>query len=176
MVPEEFYRVLIDIFLSIEKHSGKTSGQGVLNRWKSKQTSFLGVAVIAVVAMLVIPIPTVLLDMLLGISIMMALIILLTTMYSTKSSDFSVFPSLLLITTVYRLALNVSSTRLILLEGPGFDGQLIRSFGEFVVGGNYIIGFIIFLILIFRPDDGDHQRRYKDQRGGGPLHPGRSAR
>ena len=115
-----------------------------------KQTDIiLGVAVVAVVAMLVIPIPTVLLDILLGFSIMIALIILLTTMYSTKSSDFSVFPSLLLITTVYRLALNVSSTRLILLEGPGFDGQLIRSFGEFVVGGNYIIGFIIFLILIF---------------------------
>ncbi len=120
-----------------------------MKKWYEQTDIILGIAVIAVVAMLVIPIPTILLDMLLGVSIMLSLIILLTAMYNTKSSDFSVFPSLLLLTTVYRLSLNVSSTRLILLEGPSFDGQLIRSFGQFVVGGNYIVGFIIFLILIF---------------------------
>ena len=120
-----------------------------MKKWYEQTDVILGIAVIGVVAMLVIPIPSILLDMLLGISIMLSLVILLTAMYNTRSSDFSVFPSLLLITTVYRLSLNVSSTRLILLKGPAFDGQLIRSFGEFVVGGNYIIGFIIFLILIF---------------------------
>ncbi len=120
-----------------------------MKKWYEQTDIILGIAVIGVVAMLVIPIPSMLLDMLLGISIMFSLVILLTAMYNTRSSDFSVFPSLLLITTVYRLSLNVSSTRLILLKGPAFDGQLIRSFGEFVVGGNYIIGFIIFLILIF---------------------------
>ena len=120
-----------------------------MKKWYEQTDILLGIAVVAVVAMLVIPIPAMLLDMLLGISIMIGLITLLTTMYNTKSSDFSVFPSLLLITTVYRLALNVSSTRLILSDGPAFDGQLIRSFGEFVVSGNYIIGFVIFLILIF---------------------------
>ena len=120
-----------------------------MKKWYEQTDILLGIAVVAVMAMLIIPIPAMLLDMLLGISIMIGLITLLTAMYNNKSSDFSVFPSLLLITTVYRLALNVSSTRLILTKGPAFDGQLIRSFGEFVVSGNYIIGFIIFLILIF---------------------------
>ena len=120
-----------------------------MKKWNEQSDIILGIAVIAVVAMLVIPIPAILLDTLLGISIVVGLVVLLTAMYNTKSSDFSVFPSLLLITTVYRLSLNVSSTRLILLDGPSFDGQLIRSFGEFVVGGNYVTGFIIFLILIF---------------------------
>ncbi len=109
----------------------------------------LGIAVIVVVAMLVIPIPTILLDLLLAISIMIGLVTLLTSMTNKKNSSFSVFPSLLLISTVFRLALNVSSTRLILLEGPAFDGQLIRAFGEFVIQRQYVVGFIIFLILVF---------------------------
>jgi flagellar biosynthesis protein FlhA len=66
----------------------------------------------------------------------------------SRSFDFSVFPSLLLISTVFRLALNVSSTRLILLDGSAFDGKIVRSFGNFVVGGNYVVGFIIFIILV----------------------------
>jgi len=109
----------------------------------------LGFAVMAIVAMLIIPLPTILLDFLMGISIMIGLIALLQTMMNQKSSDLSVFPTLLLVTTVFRLALNVSSTRLILLDGPAFDGKLVKAFGDFVVGGNYIIGFVIFLILIF---------------------------
>ena len=120
-----------------------------MKKWYEQLDILLGIAVVSVVAMLIIPIPAMLLDMLLGISIMIGLITLLTAMYNNKSSDFSVFPSLLLVTTVYRLALNVSSTRLILSDGPAFQGQLIRSFGEFVVAGNYVIGFVIFLILIF---------------------------
>jgi len=113
-----------------------------------KNDVLLGIGVIAVVSMLVIPMPTILLDFFLGISIMIGILILLVTMYVPRSFDFSVFPSLLLVTTVYRLALNVSSTRLILLEGAGFDGKIIKAFGNFVVGGNYVVGFIIFIILV----------------------------
>lgn len=117
-------------------------------KWYQQKDIMLGVGVVAVVAMLIIPIPAFLLDTLMGVSIMLGLVTLLVAMYNRETTDFSVFPTLLLVTTVFRLALNVSSTRLILLQGPGFDGQLVRAFGEFVVGGNYVIGFIIFLILI----------------------------
>ncbi len=119
-----------------------------MKKWYEQTDIMLALAVISVIVMLIIPIPTFLLDLLIGINMMLGLIILLTAMYSQESSDFMVFPSLLLLTTVYRLALNVSSTRLILLEGSNFDSKMIRSFGEFVVSGNYIIGLIIFLILI----------------------------
>ncbi|MDH7555132.1 MAG: flagellar biosynthesis protein FlhA [Spirochaetota bacterium] len=116
--------------------------------WMQKSDILLGIGVIAVVTMLVIPLPTFLLDFLMAISIMLGILILLVVMYVPRSFDFSVFPALLLITTVYRLALNVSSTRLILLQGAAFDGKIIRTFGEFVVGGNYVIGFIVFVILV----------------------------
>lgn len=120
-----------------------------MNEWYKQTDIILGIAVISVVAMLVIPIPSFLLDLLMAVSIMIGLITLLNSMINKNNANFSVFPSLLLITTVFRLALNVSSTRLILLKGPAFDAQLIRAFGEFVVQNQYIIGFIIFLILVF---------------------------
>ncbi|MDH5720103.1 MAG: flagellar biosynthesis protein FlhA [Spirochaetia bacterium] len=116
--------------------------------WYKQTDIMLGIGVVAVIAMLVIPMPSMLLDLLLTLSIMISLVTLLTAMFSQKNTDFSVFPSLLLVTTVFRLALNVSTTRLILMKGPAFDGKLIRAFGEFVVGGQYVIGFIIFLILV----------------------------
>ncbi len=115
--------------------------------WMQKSDILIGIGVIAVVGMLVIPLPTALLDFFLSISLMLGLLILLIVMFVPRSYDFSVFPSLLLISTVFRLALNVSSTRLILLEGAAFDGKIIRAFGNFVVGGNYVIGFLIFIIL-----------------------------
>jgi flagellar biosynthesis protein FlhA len=117
-------------------------------RWMQKTDILLGIGVVAVVAMLVIPLPIFLLDLLLAISIMSGILILLVVMFIPRTFDFSVFPSLLLITTVFRLALNVSSTRLILLQGAAFDGKIIRAFGQFVVGGNYVVGFIIFTILV----------------------------
>ncbi|OHD71547.1 MAG: flagellar biosynthesis protein FlhA [Spirochaetes bacterium RBG_16_49_21] len=117
-------------------------------RWMQKTDILLGIGVISVVSMLVIPLPTFLLDFLLSISIMSGILILLIVMFIQRTFDFSVFPSLLLITTVFRLALNVSSTRLILLQGAAFDGKIIRAFGQFVVGGNYVVGFIIFIILV----------------------------
>jgi flagellar biosynthesis protein FlhA len=98
--------------------------------------------------MLIIPLPTFLLDFLISVSLMLGLLILMIVMFVHRSFDFSIFPSLILITTVFRLALNVSSTRLILLQGASFDGKIIKTFGQFVVGGNYVVGFIIFIILI----------------------------
>jgi len=112
-----------------------------------KTDILLGIGVIAVVSMLIIPMPTFLLDFLLSVSIMLGILTLLVVMLVPRSFDFSVFPSLLLVTTVFRLALNVSSTRLILLQGAGFEGKIIRTFGEFVVGGNYVVGMLIFIIL-----------------------------
>ncbi len=102
--------------------------------------------IIAIVIMMIVPMPSFLLTLLLTINITLALIILLVTMYTQESLELSIFPSLLLITTLFRLALNVSSTRLILLKGNA--GALIDAFGNFVVGGNPIVGFVIFLILI----------------------------
>ncbi|MFW6365824.1 MAG: flagellar biosynthesis protein FlhA [Spirochaetota bacterium] len=108
----------------------------------------LGIGVIVVVGMLIIPLPTPLLDFFMIISITIGLLTLLIVMFVPRAFDFSIFPSLLLVATVFRLALNVSSTRLILLHGAAFDGKIIRTFGSFVVGGNYVIGLIIFIILI----------------------------
>jgi len=106
----------------------------------------LVLGVIMVVVMMVIPLPAIILDILLACNITLGLVILMVTMSIKKTLEFSVFPSLLLITTLFRLALNVSSTRLILLDG--YAGEVITSFGNFVVGGNYVVGFVIFAILI----------------------------
>lgn len=106
----------------------------------------LAIAVIAILAILVLPLPPRLLDFMLAFNITLSLIILLVTMYLTKPLDFSVFPGMLLIITLFRLALNVATTRLIL--GQAYAGEVISSFGNFVVGGNYVVGFIIFAILV----------------------------
>jgi len=115
--------------------------------WMKKKDMLFGIGVIAIISMLVIPIPTFMLDFFMAISLMIGILVILIVMFVPKAYDFSVFPSLLLITTVFRLSLNVSSTRLILLEGTAFDGKIVKTFGNFVVGGNYVIGFIIFIIL-----------------------------
>ncbi len=96
--------------------------------------------------MMVVPLPTVLLDMLLAANITGALLVLLVSMFVKKPLDFAVFPSLLLIATLFRLALNISVTRLVLLHG--YAGKVVQSFGHFVVGGSLIVGLVIFLILI----------------------------
>ena len=101
---------------------------------------------IMIVLMMIIPLPTMLLDILLCVNITLSLVIVLVTIYNSEALDFSVFPSLLLITTLFRLALNISTTRLILLEG--YAGEVITAFGNFVVGGNAVVGFIVFLILV----------------------------
>ncbi|MCK4907044.1 MAG: FHIPEP family type III secretion protein, partial [Spirochaetes bacterium] len=108
----------------------------------------LAVAVVAVIFMLIIPIPALMLDGLIAVNLMFSLVVILTVMYMKNAAEFSVFPSLLLMTTVFRLAINVSSTRMILTEGTSFDSKIIKAFGDFVVGGNYVVGIIIFLILV----------------------------
>jgi flagellar biosynthesis protein FlhA len=103
-------------------------------------------SVVLVVTMLVVPLPPVLLDLLITVNISAALTIVVATMYQGRSLDFASFPSLLLLTTMFRLAINVSVTRLILTTGDA--GSVVKAFGEFVVGGNVIVGLVIFLILI----------------------------
>ncbi|MDA8044191.1 MAG: flagellar biosynthesis protein FlhA [Actinomycetota bacterium] len=112
------------------------------------RTGLIGVpaAVIAIVVMLVVPMPSAVLDVLISANMSGAVIILLMTMHVRKPLDFSVFPSVLLVATLFRLALNVSATRLVLLHG--YAGSVISAFGDFVVGGQIVIGLVVFLILI----------------------------
>ncbi len=106
----------------------------------------LAVAVIGILALMVIPIPPIIMDVLIAANITLAIVVLMVSMYLTSPLELSVFPGLLLILTIFRLSLNVASTRLIL--GEAFAGDVINAFGSFVVKGNYIVGFIIFLILV----------------------------
>ena len=102
--------------------------------------------VIGIIVMMVVPLPTFLLDTLIALNITGALLILLTSMFVLRPLDFSVFPALLLVATLFRLALNISATRLVLRDGDA--GKVIHAFGSFVVGGSLVIGLVIFLILI----------------------------
>lgn len=106
----------------------------------------IAVAIITIVVMMIIPLPTLLLDMLICLNITIALLLVMAVIYNKEALDLSIFPSLLLITTLFRLALNISSTRLILLDG--YAGEVITAFGNFVVGGNPVVGFIMFVILV----------------------------
>ena len=115
-----------------------------MNRSLSKL--FVPIGVVGIIMLLVVPIPAPMLDVLIIVNILLALVILLTTMFVRKPLDFSVFPSLLLVATLFRLGLNVASTRLVL--GDGYAGQVIEAFGHVAVGGSLIIGAVIFLILI----------------------------
>ena len=121
---------------------------------KSKFSSILGtnsstmlaVAVMLILGIMLLPMPTFLLDMFLVMNITGALVIIFVAMYVLRPLEFSVFPGLLLIVTLFRLSLNVATTRLIL--GEAYAGEIIATFGNFVVGGNYIVGTVIFLILV----------------------------
>ena len=104
------------------------------------------IGVVAIVLLLVVPIPSALLDVLLATNIAVCLLVLLTAMSIKKPLDFSVFPSLVLIMTLFRLGLNVASTRLVLRDG--YAGQVINAFGHFVIGGSLVIGLVVFLILV----------------------------
>ena len=109
------------------------------------------IGVVTILVVMIIPLPSILLDFLLALNITVAITILLIAMYTLKPLDFFVFPPLLLVTTLFRLSLNVASTRLILLhgnEGAMAAGRVIKSFGSFVVGGNYVVGVIVFVILV----------------------------
>ncbi len=111
----------------------------------------IAVAVVAILGVMLLPLHPLILDLLLSLSIAISIVILVTSIYIQKPLDFSVFPSMLLIVTLFRLSLNIASTRLILLkggEGVSAAGHVIQAFGNFVVGGNYAVGFIIFIILV----------------------------
>lgn len=119
-------------------------------RFSKQGDLLLAGGVVTILFVMLIPLPTPFLDFMLTVSISLGLVVLVTSMFMTSPLEFSIFPSLLLVTTLLRLALNVATTRAILLhgdEGTGAAGSVIQSFGEFVVGGNYVIGIVIFLIL-----------------------------
>ncbi len=109
------------------------------------------VAFIGILMAMILPLHPIVLDFFLALNISFAIVVLITTMYTTAPLEFAIFPSLLLVLTLFRLSLNVASTRLILLhgsEGPLAAGAIIKSFGSFVVGGNYVVGLVVFIILV----------------------------
>lgn len=107
---------------------------------------FLAFGLIMMLGLLLIPLPASMLDFLLALNITLSILVLIVSLYIQSPLDISVFPGLLLVTTLFRLGLNISSTRLILIDG--YAGKVIESFGSFVVGGNYVVGFIVFIILV----------------------------
>jgi flagellar biosynthesis protein FlhA len=112
---------------------------------------FMAIGVLVVLLIVLVPLPTFLLDILLTFSLTIGIIILMVSMYTTNPLNFSVFPSLLLIVTLYRLALNIAATRIILLHGSEGElaaGRVIHTFGQFVVGGSYVVGFVVFAIFV----------------------------
>jgi flagellar biosynthesis protein FlhA len=119
-------------------------------RFSKQGDILLAGGVVTILFVMLVPMPTLFLDFMLTVSISLAMVVLITSMFMTSPLEFSIFPSLLLVTTLLRLALNVATTRAILLhgdEGTSAAGSVIQSFGEFVVGGNYVIGVVIFMIL-----------------------------
>ena len=120
------------------------------SRFSKHGEIMLAAGVVIILFVMLVPLPTFFLDIMLCVSISIALLVLITTMFMTSPLEFTIFPSLLLVTTLLRLSLNVAATRLILLNGDmGVDaaGSVIRAFGEFVVGGSYVVGAVIFMIL-----------------------------
>ncbi|HOS69231.1 MAG TPA: flagellar biosynthesis protein FlhA [Bacillota bacterium] len=111
-----------------------------------RYSDVIAVLIVALIILIVIPVPTILIDILLTLNISLSLVIFLLSMYIKDSLQFSVFPTILLITTLFRLCLNFSTTRLIL--GEGYAGEVVNAFGNFVTGSNPIVGFIMFLILV----------------------------
>ncbi len=130
----------------------ETQRKGFLSSYAKNADLLLAVGLIGILVLMIVPLPPFAIDIFLTGSIGFSIVLLLTATYSKRPLDFSAFPSILLMATLFRLALNVASTRLVLLNGPdqGVDaaGHIIKSFGEFVVGGNYAVGLVIFIILV----------------------------
>ncbi|GKS59198.1 flagellar biosynthesis protein FlhA [Nitrospira sp.] len=119
--------------------------------WLRHSDVLMSVGVVVILMIMLLPLPRVMLDLLLAFNIALSIIVLLVGMQVRKPLEFSVFPSVLLMVTLFRLSLNIASTRLILLhgnEGPAAAGEVIQSFGSFVVGGNYTVGLVVFVILV----------------------------
>ena len=126
--------------------------RGAGERWRQRGDALVAVFVCVAILMLLIPLPGMLLDLFMLLNICLSLLVILIVLYARDTLEFTVFPTLLLLTTVFGLALNVSSTRLILAQGAAFDGRVVRAFGSFVVGASgvagYLIGLVIFTIII----------------------------
>jgi flagellar biosynthesis protein FlhA len=132
----------------MESPTSPSSDLGTLTK---NSDILMAIGVIAILIIMIIPLPSWLLDILLSCNITFSVIVLLVSMYTAHALDFSVFPSLLLVATLFRLSLNIASTRLILFygnEGPSAAGEVIKAFGSFVVGGNYVVGMVVFAILV----------------------------
>jgi flagellar biosynthesis protein FlhA len=129
----------------------KTAQFGIdYQRFAKHGDIFLAAGVVTVLFVMLIPLPTIVLDVMLAFSISFSLVVLVTTMFVRSPLEFSIFPTLILVATLLRLSLNVASTRLILLhgaEGTSAAGKVIESFGQYVVGGSYVVGVVVFLIL-----------------------------
>jgi len=130
--------------LSEEKPQPRFSS--LIESVQNRTDIMLAIAVVAIIMFMIIPLPSFMLDFLLAVNIAASLMILLVPMYAIKPLEFSVFPGVLLLVTLFRLSLNVASTRLIL--GEGYAGEVIAAFGGFIVGGNYVVGVVIFIILV----------------------------
>lgn len=132
------------------------SNPSLVNRLKieellKRSDVFAALGLVGILTLMIIPLPPIILDLCLSFNITLALLILIISLYTQKAVEFSIFPSILLATTLFRLSLNVASTRLILLhghEGMSAAGSVIQSFGQFVVGGSYVVGLVIFVILV----------------------------
>jgi len=127
------------------------SAQGVMVMGMPVSRLAVPLLVLLILAMMILPLPTFMLDVLLTLNIALAMIVMLVSLNARRPLDFSVFPTVLLLTTLLRLSLNVASTRIILMQGhtgPDAAGKVIESFGNFLVGGNYVVGFVVFLILV----------------------------
>ncbi len=121
------------------------------DKYTKNSDLFIAISLLAILAVMIIPLPPIILDIALTMSLALSLLILLTSIYVNKVLEFTSFPSLLLLTTLFRLSLNVATTRLILShghEGTASAGSVIQAFGNFIVGDNYVIGFVIFVILV----------------------------
>ncbi len=131
---------------AIPQLTDSSKSMSPLNLIRRNSDIVLAAGVILILALMILPIPAMLLDVLLALNITAAILILLVSMYINGPLELSVFPGMLLLLTIFRLSLNVASTRLIL--GEGYAGEVINAFGSFVVKGNYVVGFVIFLILV----------------------------
>ncbi len=125
--------------------------EAALEKFREKSDVIIAIGIVSIILIMIVPLNAFLMDIFITISISLSLLILFISMYIKRPLDFSVFPSILLIVTLFRLSLNIASTRLILLkgdEGAGSAGRIIEAFGGFIVGGNYVVGAVVFLILI----------------------------
>src|SRR6266536_471287 len=125
---------------------GSTQGASIWGKLSRYSDVMLAAAVCAVIGMMIIPLPEWLLDLLFILNLSLGLVMLMVALYAKDALQFSVFPSLLLLTTLYRLGLDISATRLILLQAHA--GQVVTAFGNVVVGGNFVVGVVVFMILI----------------------------